>query len=136
MITPGGTINVMVEQALLRLHTAFLGRIVSFNQAAGTATVQPLTKQQAAGKNPISQSVLTDIPVLHNAQYKLGYTETACAAAGGINVKHVALSPIQAGDICLCVTCERDITAARRGGSAVPAAGHHEIKDSVVVGVL
>lgn len=134
-----------LEQALLQLHTAFLGRVVSFNESAGTASVQPLTLTQPVGGNAVKQPLLKDIPVLANARYKLKYMNPpyckAQCSEGSVtgnltSEKHITMEPLAAGNIVLCVTCERDITAARRGRSEVPAFGHHQQKDSIVVGVL
>lgn len=134
-----------LEQALLQLHTAFLGRVVSFNESAGTASVQPLTLTQPVGGNAIKQPLLKDIPVLANARYKLKYMNPPYCKAqcsegsvtGNLTAeKHITMEPLATGNIVLCITSERDITAARRGRSEVPALGHHQQKDSIVVGVL
>ena len=134
--------DLQLEQVLLRLHTAFLGRVVSFNESAGTASVQPLTLTKPVGSAAIKQPLLKDIPVLANARYRLKYMNPSyCKAqcSEGSNLiaeKHITMEPLSAGNIVLCVTCERDITAARRGRTEVPALGHHQQKDSIVVGVL
>lgn len=137
--------NTQLEQALLRLHTAFLGRVVSFNETAGTASVQPLTLSKPMGSAAVKQPLLKDIPVLANARYRLKYMnppycKVRCSEGsitGNLTAeKHITMAPLGAGDLVLCVTCERDITAARRGRSEVPALGHHQQKDSLVVGVL
>lgn len=137
--------DLQLEQVLLRLHTAFLGRVVSFDEAAGTASVQQLTLTKPVGSAAIKQPLLKDIPVLANARYRLKYMNPPCCKAqcgeGSITgnliaEKRITMEPITPGSIVLCVTCERDITAARRGCSEVPALGHHQQKDSIVVGVL
>lgn len=134
-----------MEQALLRLHTAFLGRLVEFDEGAGTASVQPITLTKPVNAVPVKQPLLKNIPVLANARYKLRYMDPPyCKAQGSegsitgnlIQDKHITMEPMKAGDIVLCVTCERDITAARHGYSEVPTLGHHQQKDSIVVGVL
>lgn len=121
MNNPAGVIRMIVDQMLLGVHTAFLGKIVSFQPEKKAATVQPLTLEKQVGKNGSPQSVLTNIPVLNHACFK--YSKTG-------------ITSLEPGDICLCVTCERDITEARRGNSVVPPLGHHERKDSIVVGVI
>lgn len=123
-----------MEQALLATHTAFLGRLLAIHISGGTADVQPLTMPKALGKKAVVPAPLIGIPVLANARYTLAYGP-GCSAEGGLG-SHVVLEPIRAGAIVLCVVCDRDISQARRGQMAQPPAGHHEIKDSIVVGVL
>ena len=48
----------------------------------------------------------------------------------------VSASALASGDVVLCVVCERDISKARSGIMAVPTIRHHDLSDSVVVGVL
>lgn len=137
--------GLQLEQVLLRLHTAFLGRVVSFNESTGTASVQPLTLTKPVGSAAIKQPLLKDIPVLANARYRLKYMHPSYCKAqcsegsitGNLTAeKHITMEPLTPGSIVLCVSCERDISAARCGRSEVPALGHHQQKDSIVVGVL
>lgn len=100
-----------VDEKILNIHTAFFGIVVSMN-GQDKAKVQPLNQTKQYGEKPIKQAVLTDVPVL----------------------KHVR--PLETGEIVFCMCADRDITQARQGKSAVPALGHHEIKDAVVVGKL
>lgn len=146
--TMSNMFNDIIEQKMLHVHTAFLGKIISFNSTKHIATVQPLTLQKQYGKSAKKQSVLTDIPVAHTAQFKFTWEyiddwidgNQGCAdghcTCHPQKRRHVKMQWISPGDICICVVCERDITAARRGESDIPALGHHEIKDAVVVGTL
>lgn len=136
---PSAVLRMIVDQMLLGVHTAFLGKIVSFQPDKKVATVQPLTLEKQVGKNGSPQSVLTNIPVLNHACFKYSLKDRTCltSASGATESRtHIIAEPLAPGDICLCVTCERDITEARRGNSVVPPLGHHQRKDSVVVGVI
>lgn len=139
MNNPTGVFRMIVDQMLLGVHTAFLGKIVSFQADKKTATVQPLTLEKQVGQNGSPQSVLTNIPVLNHACFKYSLTDRACLvdSSGATESRtHMIAEPLKPGDLCLCVTCERDITEARRGNSVVPPLGHHERKDSIVIGVI
>lgn len=104
-------IDGLVEEKLLNLHTAFIGKVVSV-QSAYLCTVQPLDKTKAYGKTAKQYAVITRVPVL----------------------RHVGA--VHAGDIVLCVCAERDISSAVKGQSTTPPVGHHQIKDAIVVGVI
>jgi len=121
-------INNLIETKLLTLHTAFLGVVININTTNRTATVQPLTQSKQAGKSGgIKQAVLTNIPVLQNAMYKIT----------GISEGMATVQRITAGSIVLCIACERDITDAKKGKSAVPRiSSHHQMQDAIVVGVI
>ncbi|MCM1329360.1 MAG: hypothetical protein NC253_07945 [Ruminococcus sp.] len=167
-----------MEQKLLHLHTAFIGKITKLSKDCGTACVQPLDLLKPLGKQPKRQAVLSDIPVLEHCRYRLAEEKRQCLVNGNngcscevstsvnttVNVNtetgngagtgsgtgkgtvncscreetrtHLKKEPIEVGDICLCVCCERDNTETRNGKEAVPNLGHHNIKDAVVVGII
>ena len=100
----------MINNKLLNLHTAYLAKVISLNES--TAKIQPLGMTKAYGGKAQAQSVLSNVPIL----------------------KHI--TEISAGDVVLCVCCERDITEAKKGNNSTPAIGHHSMSDSVIVGVL
>lgn len=60
----------MIEQKLLSLHTAYLAKVLSVSGDLKTAKIQPLGKTKAYGEAAVSQSPLTDVPVVHSARYK------------------------------------------------------------------
>mgnify|MGYP004688774769 CR=1 FL=1 len=127
-------VNSLVDEQMMNLSTAFIGKVISFNIENRTATVQPLTKTKAFGKKAKDQAVLSNIPVLNNAQYKLTFRYISCEGfAGGFFAEREYM---KAGDLCVCVVSDRDITEARKGNSAVPARGHHEIRNAMVIGCL
>lgn len=114
----------LVESKLLSTHTAYLAAVIRTN--GSTATVQPLTMIKQRGKTAETPAVISGIPVMLQARYKI-----APDGNGGITA-----SALTTGDVVLCVVCERDISKARSGVLAVPTYRHHDLSDSVVVGVL
>lgn len=113
--------QALIEQALLKVHTAFVGRVVRVG--GNMATIQPLDMVKSVGGAAKKQAIIENCPVLQNA------------------VKFTALNPaavrsIQPGDIVLCVCAERNIAETRNGMNVVPVSGHHELTDAVVVGIL
>ena len=135
-----------VEEKLLNLHTAFIGKIVAKN-GDYKAKVQPLSLIKQYGKSPMKQAILTDVPILKNV-YHLELYETEIDggahsqySGNGVHTHgkhggHVRIVPLKVGDIVFCMCAERDITETKKGNLALPALGHHEIKDAVIVGVL
>lgn len=121
-------IDNLVEAKLLTLHTAFLSVVLSVNTSNYTATVQPLVQAKQAGKKGgIKYPVLSNIPVMKNAMYKITGIYDGKATATRLSV----------GDVVLCVACERDITDAKKGKSALPRInGHHQLQDAIVVGAI
>lgn len=128
-----GLVNSFIDEKMLNMNTVFLGKIISFNQSKKTATVQPLTMTKAYGKEAKKRAILTDIPVTNNAQYKLRYRFISCDNFKGYFAER---EYIKSGDICVCVVADRDISEAKKGNSALPTAGHHEIHDAIVIGIL
>ena len=129
-------IKDIVDEKLLDTSTAFIGKIISFDQNKKTANVQPLTMTKAYGKEAKQRAVLTDIPVLNNAQYKLKFSYVVIPKVGVSDKQYAEKEYIAAGDLCVCIVCDRDISEARKGNSALPSLGCHEIQNAVVVGVL
>ena len=115
-----------IEEKLLSLHTAYIAKVLSVKGNA--ATVQPMAMIKQYGKPAEKAKVISDVPILSNAKYKFVNADTE-----PIELKPV---PISAGDLVLCVCCERDITEARRGNIATPQIGHHSLSDSIIVGIL
>lgn len=125
-----------IEQKLMDLHTAFIGKIVGMS--GGKFTVQPLNLMKQYGKQPEQQAVVKDVPALKTV-YKIELFEFEGTEAKHPTHKHgghVRFIPIQEGDIVFCMCADRDITATQNGTMALPSAGRMEIKDAVIVGVL
>lgn len=100
----------MLNNKLLALHTAYLAKVISTN--GRTAKIQPLGLTKAYGSAAQKQSPLSNVP----------FTKQ--------------ITEISAGDIVVCICCERNITEAKKGNNVLPPAGHHSMSDSVIVGVL
>ena len=142
-------LNGLVEEKLLNMHTAFIGKIVSMS-GASMCSVKPLDKIKAYGQSAKSQAVITKVPILnHVRRYELvkqSLKVTDTYTGGGSispnphpsadNVGHLKVSPLKAGDIVLCVCADRDISSSAKGMSTIPPVGHHDIKDAVVIGFL
>lgn len=121
------------DEMLLNLHTAFIGIIVGKN-GDYKAKVQPLNLIKQYGKKPVKQAILTDVPILEHVCHLEVYDQSV--GDHGSHTGHVRIKPLEVGDIVFCVCADRDITEAKKGKSALPALGHHEIKDAVIVGCL
>lgn len=103
----------MIERALLDVHTAYLGKVLSVGKDKKTATIQPLGYYKQYQQTAQKKAIVSNAPVIKSAR-----------------------EDIKAGETVLCVCCERDISEARKGVNATVPIGHHSISDSVVVGVL
>ena len=128
--------DVAIEQKLMNLHTAFVGKIIGVS--GGKFTVQPLNMMKQYGKPPQQQTVVKDVPALKTV-YKIELFEFEGDGGDHPTHKHgghVRFIPIQEGDIVFCVCADRDISATQNGAMALPSIGRHEIKDAVIVGVL
>lgn len=117
----GSVFNQMIDQALLQVHTGFIGKVTSVS--GKTVSVQPLNMVKEPGGQPKQQAVVPNCPVLDSA------------------VKFTSLSPaavrqVQAGDTVYCVCADRDISETRAGVFAAPVTGHHSLSNAVVVGIL
>lgn len=136
----GSVMDGMMEEKLMNLHTAFIGKVVSVQKSGTLCSVQPLDKIKAYGQAAKAQAVITNVPVLSHVRHFSLSEQTISVTAGEISPAkhggHLNVSPIRAGDLVLCICTERDLSSASRGNSTVPPAGHHNLKDAVVVGLL
>ena len=129
-----GFMNAAIEGALKDMHCAYIGKVTWTD--GETATVQPLGKVKEYGGDAKAQAVVSDVPVA--CRYKLtAKTIHFATSSGGSDSQTVAVPrEIEKGDLVVCVCCDRNITAARRGKNEVPPAGMHNISDSIIVGIL
>ncbi len=142
-------LNDLIEEKMLGIHTAFIGKIVSM-QGPDLCTVQPLDKIKAYGKAAQTQAVVSKVPILNHVRHYTLFKqsiEIVDTHNGGDyavpnphpvpdNEGHLRVEPLKPGDLVLCVCCERDTTSSVKGGSTTPPVGHHMIKDAIVVGFL
>lgn len=107
------TLNDFIEQAILQVRTGMLCKVITFDQATHTASLQPLIKQKIQGQPEEPLPPIPDAPV----------------------VRHIEeLSP---GDIVVTLAVDRAIDEALSGQMAFPAdRRHHSLFDSIVIGVI
>ena len=120
-------IQTMIENALLRTHTAFLGKVISVS--GGYAKVQPLNMVKAVGGKAQKQAVIPDVPIL-KPNYKMSVTYK------GEGCSESYVCDIEKGDTVFCVCAERDITETKKGKFALPVQGRHMLSDAVIVGKI
>lgn len=110
MSVGSNVIQGMIENALMRTHTAFIGQVISVS--GRYAKVQPLNMVKAVGGSAQKQAVIPDVPIL----------------------RHVG--DLDKGDTVFCVCAERDITETKKGKFALPVRGRHMLSDAVIVGKI
>ena len=145
----GSIFDNMIEEKLLNLHTAFIGKVISV-QSPSMCSVQPLDKIKAYGQAAKSQKLISNVPVLNHVRHytlvkqSLNVIDTY-TGGGSISpnphpsendIGHLKVEPVKAGDLVLCVCAERDISSSSKGMSTTPPVGHHQIANAVVVGLL
>ncbi len=134
-----GVFDNIIEEKLLNMHTAFIGKIVSV-QGETMCTVRPLDKIKAYGHEAKAQGVITRVPILNHVRHYKLQKQSLSASEGSISPAshggHLVVTPLKAGDIVLCLCAERDISSSVKGISTTPPVGHHQIKDAIVVGLL
>lgn len=132
----------LVESKLLNVHTCYIARVLSVSADLSNAKILPLGKTKEYGKSAKEQTPLSNVPIIHSARWKLEKKKLWDWAAPAENAPTTEepyfLFPtdIEAGDLVICVCCERDINAARKGRNVVPPVGHHSMSSSVIVGIL
>lgn len=143
----------MIESRLLDLHCAYIAKILSTD--GKTAKIQPLGKTKQFGEAAKDQAPITNVPIIESARYKYkkktleyvsdvsinttyssGYVTSATPILTKKKIDVVEVEDVAAGDIVICVCCDRDITEARKGNNSVPSIGHHSMSSSVIVGVI
>jgi len=105
-----------IEERALDLHTCLPGQIVSFDDSAQTAKVQPTIRRIFAQQGPVDLPELVDVPV---------------AFPGGGNYQ--LTFPVAAGDECILVFSERAIDFWwQNGGVQLPAEYRtHDLSDAI-----
>ena len=104
-------IQTIVENKVMDMHTAFLGKVLTYQDE--TATIQPLLSTKEKNEEAQPAAILLRVPVCRHAR------------------------PLETGHLVCCICGERDITEARRGDIPTSSpTGHHSMSDAIVVGVL
>ena len=119
-----------VENKLLSLHTAYLAKVISVS--GNTAKIQPLGLTKEIGEKATKQSVLTSVPIMQTVKK----FKTQSISVGDHTWNGYQPFPIEAGDIAVCICCERNITEAKKGRNVCPPVGHHKMSDSIIIGIL
>lgn len=99
----------IIDKKLNAVHTAFLGRVTSFN--GSSATIQVLKQ---------GGTILPNVPVIHSARKREDET------------------PLQNGDVVICLCSEDSISTAKKGKipSANEPSEKHSLSNSIVIGIL
>lgn len=118
-----GIVKNLIDEKMKSLHVAYLAKVISVSN--GRAKIQPLGLITQNGSQQ-SQSVLTNVPITQAAQYKISRDEDGFAK----------LTPLSAGDIVICLCCDRYIGDALKGNNTLLPAGWHSKSDSVIVGII
>lgn len=126
-----GFLNDLIEDKLLSLHTAYLAKVLSSD--GSTAKIQPLCMVKQYGHSAQKQSILSNVPIVQSARFKM---TSKTDYIDGSAITYVEPTPLAAGDIVICVCCDRNITEAKNGRMTTPPVGHHSMSDSVIVGIL
>lgn len=131
----------IVENKLLNTHTSFIGRVLSTNGV--TAKIAPLGMSKGYDGSVLAQSPISNVPIIHSARWKLKkeklrYVKNVSDHTPAFEEVDILVpTEIAAGDVVVCVCCERDISEAKKGNNSVPAVGStHSMSNSVVVGIL
>lgn len=114
-------INSAIKSALVDVHTAMPGQIVSFDPMSQTASVQLAMRRittAEAGSQELTLPLITKIPVMF-------------PKAGGFSLRF----PVQAGDECLVVFAERELTQWKNfGGVQTPKDyRRHHLTDGICI---
>lgn len=116
----------VIEEKLLNLHTTMPAKVLTYDEAAKRATVQPLylTKEIGAPA-PVLLPVIENVPVVG---WRVRNADGTAAM----------IEPIfQAGDIVYLAFCERALDEVLGGRAAYPSINRrHNLTDAVILGVL
>ena len=115
--------NIVAEESK-SLHVAFIARVLTVS--GKRAKIQPLGLTREYGGTAKAQAPLGKVPIAESAKYKFTSDKDGKAV----------VSPIEKGDLVLCVCCDRNIDAALRGENSLPPAGYHSKSDCIIVAIL
>lgn len=120
-------LNIYIRQRLLTMHTAMPAKIVSYDEAQGRATIQPLFMTKEYGKPPEPLPVVENVPVL---KHRL-------RTEGGIVQEYTPV--YEKDDVVFVAFAERalDAVLADPGRVVLPSdTRHHSLNDAVILGAL
>jgi hypothetical protein len=132
-----------IEQAIknvahLDLHTTFPAKVVAYDEAGHTATLQPLYKVEASDGNTHDYPQLLKVPVI---RWRFNHKHYRVDAETGADVETTELEEIklilQAGDIVACSCSEKSVDSIFAGTVHAPQSKRkYDIKDAIVIGLL
>ena len=125
-------INDVFDEKSKSLYVAFIAKILSVS--GNKAKIQPLGLTKQYGGTAQEQSVIAGVHISQSALYKFS-TDTISFDDGETHSLGV-IEPIAAGDIVLCVCCDRNIDAALKGRNELPPVGCHNKADCVIVSII
>ena len=114
----------IVEEESKSLHVAFIAKILSVS--GKKAKIQPLGLTREYGGTAKVQAPLANVHIAQSAKYKFASDNDGKAV----------VTPIEKGDLVLCVCCDRNIDAALKGENSLPPAGYHNKSDCIIVAIL
>lgn len=85
-------VSETAREAADGVHTAFPGKIVSFDAAKGLATIQPILKFKKPSGESLDYPQIYGVPVVFPQ---------------GLGQKATIAFPVKAGDLCLCIVSEQ-----------------------------
>lgn len=110
------------------------------NSAKYKYTKETITYVTDANLNTSYGSFATDVSGGNESDAYVSSYDSALTSADITTQKDskdiVTVKSIAAGDIVICVCCERNITDAKKGVNSTPPVGHHSMSDSIIVGIL
>lgn len=125
-------LDIIIGRKLDQMHVAFPGKIISFDAASQTASIQPSVPMKVTIDN---ESKFVPLPVLNDIPVVIPNAQTA---------GYVLTLPIQAGDTCICIVPDKamdsfldgtgDATNAFVGGPAnVSNVRSHNLADAICI---
>lgn len=127
----------LVQQAVMRIHTAFIAKVISVNEKY--AQVIPLMYSKS-GSGVLFEPAPVTAFIPPNIKYaRKNITYVASISSDGTEYETTTVlipEELAPDDIVLCAVCERDISNAVNGIMAEPSIRHHDINDSVIIKVL
>ena len=118
-------IEDQIQESLMNLNTAMPCKVLSYNQGARTAKIQPLYMSKEVGQQPEPLSPIEDVPVLFQ-RFQVN---------GGTPQEYMPV--LNAGDIVFVVFAQRALDNVLSGHIAYPEFHrHHSLRDAVITGVF
>lgn len=120
-------IDGKIEDKLLNLHTAYIGKVISVKN--NKATIQPLHKTKEKGCLAEKYPIIEDVPI---CSYPMEIMQPS--TNGHEKTVIEGKLKIESGNVVLCIACERSIDDGLSGNVYTPLTKkRHSMNDSVIV---